>query len=559
MRFTFKPTPLSSIVLPSILAAPADYGGDPSLGLLDPAELSKGRKRVVIDFGSPNIAKPFHAGHLRSTIIGGFLANVYEQAGWEVVRLNYLGDWGKQYGVLAVGFTEFGSWDELERDPVGHLFQVYVKISAIARDELAAIKEKESQAADATTTREQNAALESEIRDLRENSIDERARKYFRRMCDGDEEALGLWRTFRELSIERYTAAFARLNIRYDVYEGESQIEQSRIDEATRVLEERGLSEESDGATIVDLSRYSRKLGKAIVRKRDGTSIYLTRDIGAVFQRYERYRYDKMIYVIASQQDLHMMQLIKIVEIMGRGDLAKRLQHVNFGLVHGMSTRRGTVKFLDDILRDAGEKMHEVMRANESKYLQVEDPEGTADILGISAVIVQDMTGKRYVISSWLSIGSTNANQSRRINGYTFDIDRMTSSEGDTGPYLQYSHARLCSIIRKAEIPSEKLIQADLSLLSEKHAVDIVRTLTQWPEVFKAVYGNQEPITVLTYLFRLTHVLNSSYDRLNVIKSEYDVKLARLALYQCVQHVLNNGMKLLGLVPLQRLVLEPVL
>ncbi|KAE8342331.1 hypothetical protein BDV24DRAFT_162565 [Aspergillus arachidicola] len=216
-------------------------------------------------------------------------------------------------------------------------------------------------------------------------------------MCEGDEEALSLWKKFRDLSIIKYQASFARLNIHYDVYAGESQIKDESMKEAEKMMKENGVSEVSEGAVLVDLTKYSKKLGKAIVRKKDGTSNYMTRDIGAVFERDEEYHYDKMIYVIASQQDLHMAQLIKIVELIGRKDLADKVEHVNFGLVYGMSTRRGTVKFLDDILRDAKDKMHEVMRANQAKYEQVEDPEKIADILGISAVLVQDMASKRSV------------------------------------------------------------------------------------------------------------------------------------------------------------------
>ncbi|KAI1181220.1 arginyl-tRNA synthetase [Nemania sp. FL0916] len=530
VKFFFEPMPLAAHIIRTILNAPEDYGRDTTLGLHDPTDPSKGRKRLVVDFGSPNIAKPFHAGHLRSTIIGGFIANLYEHAGWDVVRLNYLGDWGKQYGVLGVAFADFGDPDELRRDPISHLFNIYVKASAVSREQQAAIEEKKTKLLE---TGGRTEVLEAEIRKLQDECVNERARRYFKRMCDGEEEPLNLWRTFRNLSIERYKETFARLNIRFDVYDGESQITDASMDAAARILHEKGLSEDSQGAKIVDLTKYSKKLGKAVVRKKDGTSIYLTRDIGAVFERFEKYRYDKMIYVIASQQDLHMAQLIKIVELMGRDDLAKRLQHVNFGLVQGMSTRRGTVRFLDDILRDVGEKMHDVMRGNEAKYKQVEDPEKTADVLGISAVLVQDMSSKR-------------------INGYTFDMDRMTSFEGDTGPYLQYSNARLCSIIRKADIPAAELLNADMSLLTEQHAVDIVRRLAQWPDVVRQTYKTQEPVTVVTYLFKLTHALNSSYDHLNILKSEREVKLARLALYTSVRHVLSSDMKMLCLTPVER-------
>lgn len=364
------------------------YGFNTKLGLRDPADPSKGRKKMIMEFSSPNIAKPFHAGHLRSTIIGGFLANLYEGAGWDVTRMNYLGDWGKQYGVLAIGFERFGSEEALQQNPIGHLYDVYVKVSAISRDEEEKIRAKREEvlAGDAT---------EADIQKLIDESVDEAARRYFKRMVDGDKEALGVWKRFRDLSIEKYKQTYARLNIKYDDYSGESQIKDESMEEAARIMEEKGVSSDSNGAVIVDLTKYNKKLGKALVRKKDGTSLYLTRDIGAVTERMEKYHFDKMIYVVAMQQDLHLAQLFKIIEVMGRKDISERCQHINFGMVLGMSTRKGTAKFLDDILRDVGEKMHEVMRKNETKYEQVEDPVKTADLLGISAVMVQDMKGKR--------------------------------------------------------------------------------------------------------------------------------------------------------------------
>lgn len=262
------------------------------------------------------------------------------------------------------------------------------------------------------------------------------------------------------------------------------------MDEAARVLKEKGVSEESEGATIVDLTKYSKKLGKALVKKKDGTSLYLTRDIGEAKQRLDKYNFDKMIYVVASQQDLHLAQLFKIEEAMGWTDISSRCQHINFGMVLGMSTRKGTAKFLDDILAEVGEKMHEVMKSNENKYAQIENPLQTADTLGISAVMVQDMKGKR-------------------INNYTFDMDRMCSFEGDTGPYLQYAHARLCSIRRKViasqpDVEGVDLSTADLTLLKEPQAIGLVRELASWPDVLLNTVKTQEPTTVLTYLFKVS-------------------------------------------------------
>jgi arginyl-tRNA synthetase len=227
---------------------------------------------------------------------------------------------------------------------------------------------------------------------------------------------------------------------------------------------------------------------------------------------------------------------------MGRKDISDKCQHINFGMVMGMSTRKGTAKFLDDILRDVGEKMHQVMKTNKTKYEQVEDPAGTSDTLGISAVMVQDMKGKR-------------------INHYTFDMDRMTSFEGDTGPYLQYAHARLCSIHRKAlsadpsipTSPQDFASQANLALLTEPHAVDLVRQLALWPDKFMETIKTNEPTTVLTYLFKMVHAVSSSYDHLQVVGSEREVMLARLSLYFAARQVLNNGMRLLGLNPVERM------
>ena len=398
IQFWFKPAPLTKLVVPSILNEKAGYGTDARLGLKDPSDPSKGKKRIIIEFSSPNIAKPFHAGHLRSTIIGGFLANVYEAAGWEVIRMNYLGDWGRQFGLLANAFATYGSEEKLKTDPIGHLYDIYVEINKVSKPEEDETAEKKKELQEAKAKGQDPSDLESQIMDLESKSTNEKARKYFKRMEDGDKEALALWKRFRDLSIDKYKKTYARLNIRYDYYSGESQIKPESMEAAAEQLEKTGVSQKSEGAVLVDLTKdpKTKKLGKALVKKRDGSTLYLTRDIGAAVERWQKFQFDQMIYVVASQQDLHLAQLFKILELMGHDDIQKRCQHVNFGMVLGMSTRRGTVKFLDDILKDVGEKMHEVMQRNQAKYDQVEDPVQTADTLGITAVMVQDMTGKRY-------------------------------------------------------------------------------------------------------------------------------------------------------------------
>ncbi|KAL4878036.1 hypothetical protein BJY04DRAFT_196930 [Aspergillus karnatakaensis] len=535
LQFFFKPAPLTKTVIAQILKDKTTYGSNGNQGLRDPQDPSKGRKKIIVEFSSPNIAKPFHAGHLRSTIIGGFLANLYTVLGWDVTKMNYLGDWGKQYGLLANGYKKFGDEEKLLKDPINHLFDVYVKINAIVSEQDPAIKELKEQIKTKKEKSEDVAELETELAKLVDVSEDEKARRYFKSMEDGDADALALWRRFRDLSIAKYRETYARLNIDFDVYSGESQIKQESMASANETLTKSGVSEQSEGAVIVDFVKHgAKKLGKAIIVRKDGTPLYLTRDIGAILEREEAYHFDKMIYVVAAQQDLHLAQLFKITELMGYKDLASRCQHINFGMVRGMSTRKGTVKFLDDILRDVADKMHEVMKKNETKYEQIENPVETADILGITSVMVQDMSGKR-------------------INGYDFNLDAMTSFEGDTGPYLQYAHARLCSIVRKAELNVEDLPTANLDLLTEPHAVDLIRQLASWPDVVINTSKTLEPTTILTYLFRMTHILSSGYDTLKVVGSEPEVKKARLALYECARQVLHNGMRILGLTPVKRM------
>ncbi|KAL3961617.1 hypothetical protein ACCO45_003140 [Purpureocillium lilacinum] len=485
--------------------AGARYGRNDFGGLKDPEDPSKGRKRIIVEFSSPNVAKPFHAGHIRSTIIGSFTANVYEANGWEVLRINYLGDWGKQYGLLAVAYERNGSEEELKKNPIDHLFKLYVQINKDMKEENEAIKAKKEAG--------------EEVSELEANSLDEQARKYFRHMTDRDERTLAQWQRFRDLSIARYQETYSRLGIHFDEYSGVNG-------ENGRAAEGEGVTREDNGAVLVDFTQLlpgkeGKQLGVTLVRKKDGTALYLTRDICELLGRYEKYKFDHMIYVVGAAQNLHLSQLFKLVELLGHEEVAKKCQHVNFGL-------------LGRHLADCADYMHEKMKQNEAKYAQIKNPEATADILGISGVMVQDMSGKR-------------------INDYDFNMDAMTSLEGDTGPYLQYAHARLCSIKRRAALSEEDLDAADLTLLTESHATNVVRMLAQWPDVLKNALRTLEPTTILTYLFKTAHVVSSSYDQLQVVGSERELMRARMALYDAARIVLANGMRILGLTPLERM------
>lgn len=315
VQFFFKPAPLTSYVLTSILRNKAAYGTNMSEGLRVPEDPSKGRKKIIVEFSSPNIAKEFHAGHLRSTIIGGFIANLYEANGWDVLRMNYLGDWGKQFGLLANGYKTFGNEEELKTNAIGHLFYVYVQMNKLVAEQDPPIKALKEQIKMKMVKGEDATDLEKELEPLVEASEDEKARKYFKSMEDGDPESLALWEQFRVMSIEKYKKTYDRLNIRFDDFSGESQVKRETIQMVSKELMEKKISQqEPDGSIIINFANHGvKKLGVAVIQRKDGTPLYLTRDMAAIRERYEKYRFDRMIYVVASQQDLHLAQFFKVV------------------------------------------------------------------------------------------------------------------------------------------------------------------------------------------------------------------------------------------------------
>jgi arginyl-tRNA synthetase len=456
-------------------------------------------KTVLVEYSSPNIAKPFHAGHLRSTIIGNVLRKVHLAQGFKVVGINYLGDWGKQYGLLAVGFKRHGNEEALLADPIKHLFDVYVRINADKVDDA---------------------------------SIDEEARDHFRCMEDGDEEALALWRRFRELSIAKYREMYARLNVDFDVYAGESHYSLDAMRHVLDELEAKQVLEDSDGARVANLKAH--KLGVVPVRKTDGTLLYIARDIAAALDRDATYAFDKCIYVVASQQDRHFQQLFKILELAGHADVAKRCVHVNFGMVRGMSTRSGNVVFLEQILDEAASENLKIMKANEEKFAQLEDPERAADIVGMSAVIVQDLKAKRH-------------------KDYTFDWNRMLQSIGDTGPYLQYAHVRIASIMRKADVPVT-VDDIDYSALAEPVCAAIVSKVAEYPEVVALAARELEPSLIVAYSFELCHLLSTALAALSVKHAESPKHAsARMLMFWAAKQTLQNAMQLCSLRVLDRM------
>ncbi|PVU84762.1 hypothetical protein BB559_005156 [Furculomyces boomerangus] len=485
MNFSINRDTLKKDVLTAVYEQKEKYGTNSNLD----------SKKIMVEFSSPNIAKPFHAGHLRSTIIGSFIINLFKANGADTIAINYLGDWGKQYGLLAIGFEKFGNEEALEKDPIKHLYDVYVKINAEA---------------------ESHPEYQDE------------ARAYFKKMEDGDEEALKVWKRFRDLSIVKYKETYDKLNVHFDIYSGESQVKEG-ISIVEDLLEEKKLLIDSDGAKILDFEKY--KLGKAVVQKKDGTSLYLTRDIGTAVERYNKYKFDEIYYVVSSQQDLYFRQLFKTLELLEL-PYAKKFTHINYGLVKGMSTRKGTVVFLNDIIEQTTESMHEIMRQNEKKYAQIEDPDYIAECVAISAIFIQDLSA-------------------RRVKDYVFDWNRMLSFEGDTGPYLQYAHARLCSVERKAGFPVD--LDVDFSILKEPEAIALIDTIARYPDLIVTTLSTLEPSNIVHYALKLSHAVSAAWESLWVINQAEDIAKARLLLYYSARVTLGNALRLLGLTPLERM------
>nr|XP_046155246.1 probable arginine--tRNA ligase, mitochondrial isoform X1 [Oncorhynchus gorbuscha] len=463
------------------------------------SELFDGLKKgtTVVEFSSPNIAKKFHAGHLRSTIIGNFIANLKESLGNNVIRVNYLGDWGMQFGLLGAGFQLFGCQEKLKKNPLQHLFDVYVQVN----------KEAEN----------------NEV-------IGQAAREFFRQLEQQEHQALLLWKQFREITVEEYQQVYKRLGVHFDIYSGES-FHQQQAQEVVQQLQRRGLLKTTEkGTGVVDLSSAGDMSSYSTVLRSDGTSLYITRDLAAAIDRKERYNFDEMIYVTDKSQGIHFQQLFQILLAMGHS-WAERCQHVPFGLVQGMKTRLGEVVFLEDVLDEARARMLRNMSQSKTTKEMVY-PEDTAEKVGISALIVQDFKGP---------LGSD----------YKFDWDRILQAQGDTGVFLQYTHARLCSLIHRYGDGDEGAF--DPSLLLDQRSISILQHLLRYDEVLYQSVQDLQPKHLVNFLMTLSHLAASAHRELPVKGSPQAVAQARLRLFSGVCTVLANGMKILGITPVDKM------
>ncbi|SOC39757.1 arginine--tRNA ligase [Ureibacillus acetophenoni] len=467
---------VSTNVIKEVLTKKEHYG-----------EITIGNKKVItIDFSSPNIAKPFSMGHLRSTVIGNALALISEKCGYEVVRINHLGDWGTQFGKLIVAYKLWGTKEKVQDNPIKELLKLYVQF----HDEA-----------------EQNEEL------------NDQARHWFKNLENGNEEALKLWNWFREESLKEFNKIYQLLGIKFDSTNGEA-FYNDKMNKVVQLLKEKNLLQESEGAQIVEIGD---DLPPCLITKKDGTTLYATRDLAAALYRQETYKFEKSFYVVGNEQSLHFKQLFTVLEKLGY-EWHNGLKHVPFGMMlkdgKKMSTRKGKVVLLEEVLTEAINLAKENI---EEKNPTLDAKEDVARQVGTGAVIFHDL-------------------KNHRLNDIEFSLEDMLRFEGETGPYVQYTHARASSILRKGGY-EENL---DAVTLTDGEAWSIITKLMVFPDVIKRAFEQYDPSQIAKFLLDLSKAFNKYYGTVRIL-DDLKQKQARLTLVYCVQVVLNEGLRLLGI------------
>ncbi|HOB19373.1 MAG TPA: arginine--tRNA ligase [Candidatus Atribacteria bacterium] len=447
-------------------------------------------KNIVIDFSSPNIAKPFHIGHLRSTVIGNALYRMFKFMGYNCIGINYLGDWGTQFGKLIVAYKKWGDEDKVRKDLVKELVSLYVRFH----------EEAES-----------------------DPSLEDEARYWFAQLEKGNEEALALWRWFVDISLEEYAKIYDVLGVKFDLFQGEAFFN-DKMEPVVNELKAKGLLVESEGAMIVDLE--DEDMPPCLILKSDGSTLYATRDITAAIYRKNTFDFYKCIYVTGVSQSLHFKQVFKVIEKMGY-DWHKDLHHVPFGTVsiggEKLATRTGKVILLEDLLTQAISKTAAII---EEKNADLPNKEEVACQMGVGAVIFSDLF-------------------SNRIKDVSFSWDEILNFDGETGPYVQYTHARACSVLRKAG--GVELKAFDASLLKSDEEYSLAKTLADFPSKVKQALDELEPSIITRYLVDVAHDFNRFYHVHSILVEDEALRTSRLALTQAAKTVLKSGLELIGL------------
>ena len=472
VNFFLDKSKISDQVIKSVIEAGADYG-----------QQDEGHgQNITIDLSSPNIAKPFSVGHLRSTVIGDALSNIFRKMGYNTIKINHLGDWGKQFGLLMVAYKKWGSKEAVEANPIDELLKLYVRI---------------------------NAEIENDP------ELDEEGRKWFKKLEDGDPEATELWQWFRDESLVEFNRIYKLLGVEFDSLNGEA-FYNDKMDEGVQILEDKGLLKESKGASIVELDDVN--LPPAMIKKSDGATLYITRDIATAIYRARTYNFVKNIYAVGQEQSNHFRQLKAVLKKMGF-DWSDDMVHVDFGLVtknrQKLSTRKGNIILLEPTLQEA------ISRAKaqiEEKNPELENKEEVAHAVGVGAVKFYDL-------------------KTDRRNGYDFDLEAMVSFEGETGPYV-----RIQSILRKANFtPSTDATYS----LSDPESWEIIKLLQDFSRVVKRAAENYDPSLIAKYAINLAQAFNKYYAHTRIL-DESPERESRLALSYSTAVVLKEALRLLG-------------
>lgn len=478
INFFLDKKAVSESTLKTILSEKNHYGS---------ATIGNG-KTVPIDLSSPNIAKPISMGHLRSTVIGNSLANILAKIGYQPIKINHLGDWGTQFGKLIVAYKKWGSEEEVQQAPITELLRLYVKFHEVAENE---------------------------------PEIEEEARVWFKKLEDGNEEATYLWQWFRDESLKEFQHIYDRIDVQFDSFNGEA-FYNDKMDEIIQILDEKHLLKEDKGAEIVDLSAYD--LNPALIRKSDGATLYITRDLAAALYRKKTYNFAKSLYVVGNEQSTHFKQLKAVLKEMGFA-WSDDIYHIPFGLItqggKKLSTRKGKIVLLEKVLDQA------VLSAKEQiqqKNPDLPDQEKVARQVGVGAVIFHDL-------------------KNDRLNNFDFDLEEVVRFEGETGPYVQYTHARCCSILRNADW--QPSTDETLSL-TDADSWEVIKWLQNYPETILRAAEKYEPSVIAKHALHLAQAFNKYYAHVKILTADAE-KNARLALVYSVSVILKEDLRLLGL------------
>ncbi len=466
-------------IIDEILKKKARYG-----------DLSIGQgENITIDLSSPNIAKPFSMGHLRSTVIGNALANIVEKCGFTPVKINHLGDWGTQFGKLITAYKMWGDEERVKANPIQELLALYVRFHEEAEKDF---------------------------------ELEEEGRHWFKKLEDGDEEALYLWKWFRTVSLKEFGRIYQLLGVEFDSYHGEA-FYNDKMEAVIKELEEKNLLTESDGAMVVRLDEYN--LPPCLIKKSDGATLYATRDLAAALYRKREYHFAKSFYVVGGEQALHFKQLFLVLKKMGY-TWANELYHIPFGMMlkdgKKMSTRKGKIVLLEEVLHDAIKAARDAI---ESRNPNLENKDEIARMVGVGAVIFHDL-------------------KNDRLNDIEFSLEAMLTFEGETGPYLQYTYARACSLLRKSHVPNSHTSLYEV--FEDDKVWSIIFLLSRFEEVIASAFFEFNPSRIAKYLLDLSQLFNKYYGAVKILE-ENDGLVARLKLVKATSIVIREGLRLLGI------------